>query len=80
MFSVDGATADCAAHRDRATVAVLASYHVREAASLTPAAGQVIKVVNAILAGRLAGRPSPVVLMPVDLVSRQHPHIGGLDT
>lgn len=46
VFSVDGATAACAAHGDRATVTVLANYYARVAATLAPAAGQVIKVMG----------------------------------
>jgi class 3 adenylate cyclase len=46
VFSVDGATAACATHGDRATVAVLSKYYARVAAALAPAAGQVIKVMG----------------------------------
>lgn len=46
VFSVDGATAACATHGDRAAVAVLANYYARVAATLAPAAGQVIKVMG----------------------------------
>lgn len=46
LFSVDGATAACATHGDRATVAVLANYYARVAATIAPAAGQIIKVMG----------------------------------
>ena len=46
VFSVDGATAACATHGDRPTVAVLSDYYVRVAATLAPATGQVIKVMG----------------------------------
>ena len=46
VFSVDGATAACATHGDRATVAVLSKYYARVGSALAPAAGQVIKVMG----------------------------------
>lgn len=46
VFSVDGATAACATHGDRATVAILSDYYARVATILSPAAGQVIKVMG----------------------------------
>ena len=46
IFSVDGATAACATHGDRPTVAVLSDYYARVAAALAPATGQVIKVMG----------------------------------
>jgi class 3 adenylate cyclase len=46
VLSVEGATAACATHGDRATVAVLFSYYARVAAVLAPAAGQVLKVMG----------------------------------
>jgi class 3 adenylate cyclase len=46
LFSVDGATAACATHGDRPTVAVLSAYYARVAAILAPADGQVIKVMG----------------------------------
>jgi class 3 adenylate cyclase len=46
VFSVDGATAACVTHGDRATVAVLSKYYARVAKALAPAGGQVIKVMG----------------------------------
>ena len=46
LFSVDGATAACATHGDRATVVALAHYYARVAETLAPAVGQVIKVMG----------------------------------
>ncbi|MFL5562672.1 MAG: hypothetical protein ACJ79K_14465 [Gemmatimonadaceae bacterium] len=46
VFSVDGATAACATHGDRPTVAVLSDYYACVSAALAPATGHVIKVMG----------------------------------
>ena len=46
LFSVDGATAACLTHGDRATVVAVAHYYARVAATPPPAAGKIIKVMG----------------------------------